>query len=74
MPRSCGGLLGEEAADEPFDVGGSGKVIVTTLGDPEEIRQKVDWGYKFLNLGSPIGFGISFINDRFVEYREQAGN
>ena len=53
---------------------GSGKVIGTTLGDPEEIRQKVDWGYKFLNLGSPIGFGISFINDRFVEYREQAGN
>jgi len=53
---------------------GSGKIIGTTLGDPEEIRQKVDWGYKFLNLGSPLGFGISFINDRFVEYRDQAGN
>jgi len=53
---------------------GSGKIIGTTLGDPEEIRQKVDWGYKFLNLGSPLGFGISFVNDRFVEYREQAGN
>jgi 2-keto-3-deoxy-L-rhamnonate aldolase RhmA len=53
---------------------GSGKIIGTTLGDPEEIRQKVDWGYKFLNLGSPLGFGINFINDRFVEYRDQAGN
>jgi 2-keto-3-deoxy-L-rhamnonate aldolase RhmA len=52
---------------------GTGKIIGTTLGNPDEIRQKIDWGYKFLNLGTPLGYGIRFVNDRFVEYREQAG-
>lgn len=51
---------------------GTGKVIGTTLADPEEIRQKIDWGYKFLNLGSPIVYGVQFVADRFAEYREQA--
>ena len=51
---------------------GSGKVIGTILGNPEEIRQKIDWGYKFLVLGSPLGYGIQFVNQRFEEYREQA--
>ena len=51
---------------------GSGKVIGTTLADPEEIRQKIDWGYKFLNLGSPMAYGVQFVADRFGEYREQA--
>ena len=59
--------------DVPKRAESSGKIIGTTLQNPEEIRQKIDWGYKFLNLGSPIGFGIRFVNDRFAEYREQAG-
>ena len=50
---------------------GSGKVIGTILGNPEEIRQKVDWGYRFLILGSPIQYGIRFVNERFAEYRKQ---
>ena len=59
--------------DVPKRAESSGKIIGTTLQNPEEIRQKIDWGYKFLNLGSPIGFGIRFVNDRFAEYREQVG-
>ena len=52
---------------------GSGKIIGTILMNPEEIRQKVDWGFRFLVVGSPLGFGIRFVNERFAEYREQAG-
>ena len=51
---------------------GTGKVIGTTLASPAELRQKIDWGYRFLNLGTPLGYGIAFVNDRFAEFREQA--
>ena len=50
---------------------GTGKIIGTILVNPEEIRQKVDWGFRFMVLGSPLGFGIDFVNERFAEYREQ---
>ena len=59
--------------DLPRRAEGTGKIVATTLGDPDEIRQKIDWGYKMLNLGSPLGFGIQYVNDRFAEYRAQAG-
>ena len=38
----------------PKRLEGSGIAVGTTLVDVDEIEQKIDWGYRFLNVGSPI--------------------
>ena len=30
----------------------------TTLDDIQDIRQKIEWGYRFINVGSPMGYGM----------------
>ncbi len=57
----------------PKRAAGTGKVIGTTLGSPAEMRQKIEWGYKFLNLENLLGAGIRFVNNEFKEYRAMVG-
>ncbi len=52
---------------------GTGKVIGTTLGNPAEMRQKIEWGYKFLHRENLLGAGIRFVNNEFKEYRAMVG-
>lgn len=45
----------------PRRLAGSGVMIGTTLTDVSEIQQKYRWGYRFLNVGSPLGYGLSAV-------------
>lgn len=47
----------------PKRLEGSGIVVGTTLGDPKEIQQKYRWGYRFLNVGNPLGFGVAAVKE-----------
>lgn len=57
----------------PKRLEGSGIAVGTTLGDPKEIQQKYRWGYRFLNVGSPLGFGIAAVTEHIAMLRENPG-
>ena len=59
--------------DIPKRLAGSGIAIGTTLGDVSEIQQKYRWGYRFLNVGSPIGFGVSAVKEHIATLRTNPG-
>lgn len=49
--------------DVPRRLAGTGIVTGTTLNNLDELQQKKDWGYNFLNIGSPLGYGVSVVKD-----------
>lgn len=56
--------------DIPKRLAGSGIMIGTTLGDVTEIQQKYRWGYRFLNIGSPLGYGLSAVKQHVETMRK----
>ena len=56
----------------PKRLEGTGIVVGTTLVDPEEIKQKIDWGYRFLNVGSPLGYGVQAVTEHVRDLRAHA--
>jgi 4-hydroxy-2-oxoheptanedioate aldolase len=44
--------------DVPKRLEGTGIVAGTTLGDLEEVRDRIRWGYRFLNVGNALGYGV----------------
>jgi 4-hydroxy-2-oxoheptanedioate aldolase len=42
----------------PRRLQGSGIAVGTTLESITEIQEKLDWGYNFMNVGSPLGYGL----------------
>jgi 4-hydroxy-2-oxoheptanedioate aldolase len=57
----------------PRRLAGSGIMIGTTLGDVAEIQQKYRWGYRFLNIGSPLGYGLSVVQQHVQTMRKNPG-
>ena len=53
----------------PKRLQGSDIVIGTTLGDPQEIQQKYRWGYRFLNVGNPLGYGVAAVREHIAMLR-----
>ena len=53
----------------PKRLAGSGHTIGTTLGDITEIQQKIDWGYRFMNVGSPLAYGIQALDQHLHTLR-----
>lgn len=49
--------------DVPKRLAGTGIVTGTTLASLDELKQKRDWGYRFLNIGSPLGYGVDVVKD-----------
>jgi len=45
----------------PGRLEGTGIVTGTTLMDVAEIQQKIRWGYRFLNVGSALGYGAQVV-------------
>lgn len=41
----------------------------TTLVDVGEVRQKLDWGYRFMNVGSPLSYGVQALNQHLASLR-----
>jgi len=49
--------------DVPKRLAGTGIATGTTLASIDELQQKRDWGYRFLNIGSPLGYGVDVVKD-----------
>ena len=47
--------------DIPRRLQGTGIATGTTLVDVAELQQKMSWGYRFLNVGSPLGYGLGVL-------------
>lgn len=43
--------------DVPRRLEGTGIVAATTLGEVDDIQEKIRWGYRMLNVGSVLGYG-----------------
>ena len=41
----------------------------TTLMDVNEVKQKLSWGYRFMNVGSPMAYGVQALNGYLAEMR-----
>lgn len=47
--------------DVPKRLEGTGIVAATTLMEVAEIQEKIRWGYRFLNVGSVVGYGAQVL-------------
>ncbi len=43
--------------------------IGTTLEDVSEIQEKISWGYRFLNVGNPFGYGVQALRQHLATLR-----
>ena len=74
------GVMGQTGSPEvqqimeavPKRLEGSGIVVGTTLVEPAEIGEKIDWGYRFLNVGNPISYGVQAVTGHVTALREYA--
>lgn len=55
--------------DIPKRVAHTDIAIGTTLSSIHELVQKRDWGYRFLNIGSPVGYGVQVVKDHTATLR-----
>ena len=55
--------------DVPKRLEGSGIVAATTLMDVSEIQEKIRWGYRFLNVGSIVGYGAQVLKQNLETLR-----
>jgi len=58
----------------PKRLEGTGIIVGTTLMDVNEIEQKIDWGYRFLNVGSPIAYGVPVVTQHIARLKSYAGH
>ena len=56
--------------DVPKRLEGTGIVAGTTLPDPTEVQQKLKWGYRFMNVGSILGYGAQVVQQNLAMLRE----
>lgn len=59
--------------DIPKRLQGTGIVTGTTLESVTELQQKIDWGYRFLNIGSILGYGVKALNGHVDTLRKHHG-
>ena len=59
--------------DIPRRLAGSGVMIGTTLVDVSEIQQKYRWGYRFLNIGDPMHYGLRAVAQHVGTLRADPG-
>ena len=53
----------------PKRLEGTGIMAGTTLDDMKDIRQKIDWGYRYINVGSPMGYGMMALQENLDNLR-----
>lgn len=59
--------------DVPRRLEGTGIVAGTTMADLDDLKQKIGWGYRFLNVGNPLGYGVQVVKDNLEELRSEFG-
>jgi 2-keto-3-deoxy-L-rhamnonate aldolase RhmA len=55
--------------DVPRRLEGTGLFAATTLVDVSEIQQKVRWGYRYLNVGNALGYGVQTVTSHLETLR-----
>lgn len=63
------GSVQEIMRDVPKRLEGTGIAAATTLSDIDDIRQKLEWGYRFMNVSSPLAYGIQTLNAHLASLR-----
>ena len=61
--------LQEIMKEVPRRLAETGIAAGTTLGDIDEIQQKLDWGYRFMNVGSPLAYGVQTLSQHLATLR-----
>lgn len=54
----------------PRRLEGTGIMTGTTLSDPAELKEKMGWGYRFLNVGNPLSYGIQALQGHLAMLRQ----
>ena len=49
--------------DVPKRLEGTGIMAGTTLNDVHDIQEKIDWGYRYINVGSPLSYGVETLQE-----------
>ena len=52
---------------------GTGIVAGTTLRDVEDIKEKLGWGFRFMNVGNPLAYGTRVLGDYLRDLRTHVG-
>ncbi len=55
----------------PKRLEGSGIMAGTTLSDVQDIQEKIDWGYRYINVGTPMGYGMAALQERLDTLRSE---
>jgi 4-hydroxy-2-oxoheptanedioate aldolase len=55
----------------PERLSGSGIAAGTTLGDVSDMREKIGWGYKFMNVGNALVYGTEIVKQHMTELRDE---
>ncbi len=55
--------------DVPKRLEGTGIMAGTTLDDVQDIQEKIDWGYRYINVGTPMGYGMAALQEHLHTLR-----
>jgi 4-hydroxy-2-oxoheptanedioate aldolase len=55
--------------DVPSRLEGTGIAAGTTLADFEEIKEKLSWGYRFMNVGNVLDYGATVVKAGLDQFR-----
>lgn len=55
--------------DVPRRLAGTGVAVGTTLVDIAEVRQKIEWGYRFMSVGNPLTYGLQALSQHLATLR-----
>ncbi|MDA0709302.1 MAG: aldolase/citrate lyase family protein, partial [bacterium] len=69
MTQTGSAEVQEIMEDVPKRLTGTGIVAGTTLVDLSEVQQKLRWGYRFMNVGSILGYGAQAVRNNLAALR-----
>ena len=55
--------------DVPKRLEGTGIMAGTTLDDVKDIQEKIEWGYRYINVGTPMGYGLRVLQQNLNTLR-----
>jgi len=63
----------EIVRDVPGRLAGTGIVPGIALGDVAEAKEKAEWGYRFINVGNPLIYGVQVVQEGLEDLRRNEG-
>ena len=56
--------------DIPKRLEGTNIIAGTTLTDVDDMQEKIDWGYRYINIGNPMAYGVQVVEDYMDRLRK----